>query len=119
MSSVREPAIDVQARTMVSSSERQPGAASAGAATGASAGEDRTQAAGPEGGAAGVERMPPKGARLTATEVATLRAWIDQGAKWGTVGAVVEGPAKSDHWAFQPICPATKTWVPRAATPLT
>jgi serine/threonine protein kinase len=41
MSTVREPAIDVQARTIVSNSERQ-------AAEGASTGEDRTQAAGPE-----------------------------------------------------------------------
>ena len=27
-------------------------------------------------------RMPPKGARLTPTEVATLRDWIGQGARW-------------------------------------
>src|SRR5207302_2129515 len=26
--------------------------------------------------------MPPVGARLTAAEIGTLRAWIDQGAKW-------------------------------------
>ena len=30
----------------------------------------------------GVKRMPPKGPAVTADEVATLRAWIDQGAKW-------------------------------------
>jgi cytochrome c553 len=29
-------------------------------------------------------RMPPKGARLTAAEVARLTAWIDQGAPWET-----------------------------------
>src|SRR5436190_9175717 len=28
--------------------------------------------------------MPPVGARLTANEVGLLRAWIDQGAAWGT-----------------------------------
>lgn len=28
------------------------------------------------------ERMPPKGDRLTPAQVATLRAWIDQGLKW-------------------------------------
>jgi hypothetical protein len=28
------------------------------------------------------ERMPPKGAALTAKEVATLKAWIDQGVPW-------------------------------------
>src|SRR5262245_26464493 len=32
-------------------------------------------------------RMPPKGARLTAAEIATLRAWIDQGAKWPDDGS--------------------------------
>lgn len=30
----------------------------------------------------GVKRMPPKGEPLSADEVATLKAWIDQGAKW-------------------------------------
>jgi hypothetical protein len=47
--------------------------------------------------------MPPKDAeRLTAAEVGKLRAWIDQGAKWG--GAIAaQGGAKSDHWAFRPI----------------
>ena len=44
MSSVREPAIDVQARTLVSNSERQAAEAAATAT-----GEDRTQAAGPAG----------------------------------------------------------------------
>ena len=29
-----------------------------------------------------VKPMPPKGEALSADEVATLRAWIDQGAKW-------------------------------------
>src|SRR5438270_10315938 len=33
---------------------------------------------------AGVEKkvMPPVGARLTAAEIGTLRAWIDQGVSW-------------------------------------
>ena len=35
------------------------------------------------------EMMPPEGDRLTADEVATLRAWIDGGAEW------------ADHWAFE------------------
>ena len=45
--------------------------------------------------------MPPAGARLTAGEIATLRAWIDLGARWGAS----RGPDKpaSSHWAFQPI----------------
>src|SRR6266567_463111 len=29
-------------------------------------------------------RMPSEGPALTATQVGTLRAWIDQGANWGT-----------------------------------
>ena len=41
----------------------------------------------------GDEMMPPKGARLTETEVAHLRQWIDEGAKW---------PERDDYWAFQP-----------------
>ncbi len=37
-------------------------------------------------------RMPPKGERLTSAEVATLRAWIDQGATW-TEGFAFKKPA--------------------------
>jgi hypothetical protein len=40
------------------------------------------------------EQMPPKGARLSAAEVATLRAWIAQGAPW---------PERDEYWAFQPL----------------
>ena len=29
-----------------------------------------------------VKKMPPKGEALTADEVATLKAWVDQGANW-------------------------------------
>ena len=50
------------------------------------------------------EVMPPGEAKkLTKNEIGILRAWVDQGAKWGEVVAVVEGPTRSDHWAFQPI----------------
>src|SRR2546426_10390138 len=31
-----------------------------------------------------VQKMPPVGAKLTAAEIALLRAWIDQGANWGS-----------------------------------
>ena len=52
--------------------------------------------------------MPPEGAdqaRLTATEIGLIRAWIDQGAPWpaGTESsstAITEVPAEK-HWAFQ------------------
>jgi hypothetical protein len=39
------------------------------------------------------EKMPPKGPRLTEAEVARIRQWIDEGAKW---------PQRDDYWAFQP-----------------
>jgi hypothetical protein len=53
------------------------------------------------------ERMPPKGkgARLSADQVARLRAWIDQGAPW------------EEHWAYvkpkQPALPSVRNqaWV--------
>jgi len=47
--------------------------------------------------------MPPKGRTpLTRDEVARLRAWIDQGAKWPAAAAVAK-TARSDHWAFHPV----------------
>jgi len=46
--------------------------------------------------------MPPIGARLTATQIDVVRAWIDQGADWPEI---IEKPlrASSTHWSFQPI----------------
>ncbi|QJX00222.1 DUF1553 domain-containing protein [Frigoriglobus tundricola] len=58
-------------------------------------------------------QMPPKGARLTAEEVATLRAWIDQGAKWPDDGSAVAAPA--DWWSFKPL---TKAAVPVGTNPI-
>lgn len=49
-------------------------------------------------------RMPPidAGAALKKEEIAKLRAWIDQGAKWDY--ALLPTPkTESDHWAFQPV----------------
>ncbi len=45
------------------------------------------------------EVMPPKGERLTAAEVDTLRHWIDEGAAWPDehAGSVADA---SRHWAF-------------------
>jgi hypothetical protein len=50
-------------------------------------------------------KMPPgDAAALTAAQVGVLRAWIDQGAKWGdAAGPATTTSAKSDHWAFRPI----------------
>ncbi|MBX5494689.1 MAG: PSD1 domain-containing protein [Bryobacteraceae bacterium] len=63
--------------------------------------------------------MPPGGKRLSADEIAILRAWIDQGANWpeAAAAAVKDAPVRSDHWAFQPIRrpevpkPAGSAWV--------
>jgi hypothetical protein len=48
-------------------------------------------------------KMPPTGPALTAAQVGTLRAWIDQGADYGKQAAAGTTAAKSSHWAFQPI----------------
>jgi cytochrome c5 len=46
---------------------------------------------------AGGKFMPPTGTRLTDNEVALLRAWIDQGAKWP------DSASKPGLWSLQPI----------------
>jgi hypothetical protein len=43
--------------------------------------------------------MPPSGARLSAQQIATLKNWIESGAKWPE-NAVI---STSKHWSFQPI----------------
>ena len=52
--------------------------------------------------------MPPVGERLTAREIAVLRAWIDQGAEWPqgeTAVATADKAAseKVEHWSFHPL----------------
>ena len=46
--------------------------------------------------------MPPEGAKLTAVEISTLRAWIDQGANWpdAVAGSVKD---KRDLWSLTPL----------------
>ena len=44
--------------------------------------------------------MPPKGG-LSATEIATLKAWIDQGARWPDDGTAAQNV--SDWWSFKPL----------------
>jgi hypothetical protein len=44
-------------------------------------------------------KMPPKGDRLTTEQVASLKAWIDQGADWPEGNATVDA---RNHWAFKP-----------------
>jgi hypothetical protein len=48
-------------------------------------------------------KMPPSGPALSPEQVGKLRAWIDQGADYGTQAGGAAGGAKSAHWAFQPI----------------
>jgi mono/diheme cytochrome c family protein len=71
------------------------------------------------------KKMPPKGDRLTATEVGLLRSWIKEGAAWpatrakpasnrylpGTIGA-----KERSWWAYQPVASPA---VPAAAFPST
>ena len=48
-------------------------------------------------------KMPPEGKKpLSKDELAILRAWIEQGAKWPKTTAIATERPKSDHWAFQP-----------------
>ena len=46
--------------------------------------------------------MPPKGTRLSRTQIAVLRAWIDQGAAMPTELSGSER-LTTDHWSFQPL----------------
>ncbi len=48
------------------------------------------------------KQMPPKGEKLSAAEIETLRRWIDAGAHWPDDGVVLNDPLKT-HWAFQPL----------------
>ena len=48
--------------------------------------------------------MPPIGEPLTASQIATLRAWIDQGAHVpASEQAATATNPKSRHWSFQPV----------------
>ena len=49
------------------------------------------------------EVMPPKGVRLSAEQVATLIAWINEGATWPDGVDLVKLKDKSDHWSFKPV----------------
>ncbi|MFO0803972.1 MAG: PSD1 and planctomycete cytochrome C domain-containing protein [Gemmataceae bacterium] len=45
------------------------------------------------------ERMPPKGMGLSAAEIATLKAWIEQGAPWPDAAVAIA----DEHWSFKPV----------------
>jgi mono/diheme cytochrome c family protein len=44
--------------------------------------------------------MPPSGKPLTTSQIAILKAWIDQGARWPDYPAAVTA---KPHWAYQPL----------------
>ncbi len=46
-------------------------------------------------------RMPPVGAPLTAADVASFKAWIDDGTKWPA--GYKPGGKAGGHWSFQPM----------------
>jgi len=47
-------------------------------------------------------QMPPEGPRLTDSQIAVLRAWIDQGLNMPASDAD-DDLTQSDHWSYQPI----------------
>ncbi|MFN9372802.1 MAG: DUF1549 domain-containing protein [Planctomycetaceae bacterium] len=48
--------------------------------------------------------MPPEGDLLSDTQVGLIRAWIDQGAKWGKDRpAAVQSGNNQRHWSLQPV----------------
>jgi hypothetical protein len=53
-------------------------------------------------------RMPPTGDRLPESEIAALRRWIDEGARWPAAARPAAAPRKSSHWSFQPVTRPTQ-----------
>ena len=53
-------------------------------------------------------RMPPKGDRLTSAEVATLRAWVEQGAAWAEGFAFKQPAYEPPLRPRQPVLPQAK-----------
>ena len=60
--------------------------------------------------------MPPEGSRLSAVEVDVLRRWIDAGAKAPADDEPqpAVAPAKSSHWAYQPLAKVETPQVKKA-----
>ncbi|MFM8286043.1 MAG: PSD1 and planctomycete cytochrome C domain-containing protein [Planctomycetaceae bacterium] len=61
--------------------------------------------------------MPPEGDPLPVADVALLRTWIDQGAKWGAGPVTASGSSAARHWAFQPVLRPVPPEVRQAAWP--
>ncbi len=49
------------------------------------------------------EVMPPKGERLSSAQIATLKAWINEGAAWPDGVDAVKLRDTRDHWSFKPV----------------
>ena len=60
--------------------------------------------------------MPPEDERLTADEIAKLRAWIDAGAVWPE-DANPSASRATNHWSFQPLQPVVLPKVRNEAWP--
>ncbi len=57
-------------------------------------------------GAPGMMAMPPAGERLNAQQIALVRAWIDEGAKWPD-GFGADPNSQNKHWSYiKPVRPA-------------
>jgi mono/diheme cytochrome c family protein len=50
-----------------------------------------------------VKAMPPREPRLSASEVALIKAWIDQGAKFPAEEKPGAAGSKVTHWSFRPV----------------
>ncbi len=61
-------------------------------------------------------KMPPKGPRLTTRQIALLRAWIDQGARFPR--SAKDAAGNFSHWSFQPLADAIPGNVPAADNPI-
>lgn len=57
--------------------------------------------------------MPPKGPRLSRSQVDLIRNWIDQGAPWPQTGVerAAARDARLDHWAWQPVALVSGTGI--------
>lgn len=58
--------------------------------------------------------MPPSGKPLSSKQIAFLKGWIDQGAKWPGDAGDAEAKLTTRHWSFQPL---TKVTPPKINAP--
>ena len=63
--------------------------------------------------------MPPKGDGLSLAEIATLTAWIEQGAVWPDGVDLVKLEDRRDHWSFKALAnPAVAAALGTPSVPL-